>query len=205
MIRRGSLIESGGSETGSPPGKRRMNTFSNQFQGSLKRLELREAKAQLSDWLGNSDKQRGKLFLWSLVFGVDFYIAKFLMAAANIIFTYNVFRVNAHWRADVGAKVLQRLINEKKVIWTPSEELEKMIVTTSEKVTQRAQAENAERSAKGVAANAPVWRWNPRDDIHDEVIEELEQQLHSPEFARTYRRARMQYFIHRGKERDVVE
>ncbi|KAJ3055904.1 hypothetical protein HK097_008803 [Rhizophlyctis rosea] len=161
-------------------------------------INIRHAKEQLTDWLAFAPNQKSKLFLWSISFPTILYLAKFLFSPANALFSYTTFRVTAHWRANSGSKLLQSLVDHKRIIWTPSEEFEKMIVDASEKVTREMEVEVEKRGGGG---NGQVWRWRPDGDVHDEVVEALEKELRTMELGRTYRRARMQYFIYDGKER----
>ncbi|TPX60210.1 hypothetical protein PhCBS80983_g01932 [Powellomyces hirtus] len=149
-------------------------------------------KNQVGEILANSDRHRGKLFLWALLLPSALYISKFYLALANILFTYNVFRLNASWRSMYGSKVLQKLIDSRNVTWTPSEELDAQVKSISEDVTKRLSGEGAE--------GRRVWRWTRDGDLHDEVVEQLERDLKLAELGRTYRRARLQYFVHGPKE-----
>ncbi|KAJ3054156.1 hypothetical protein HK102_011565, partial [Quaeritorhiza haematococci] len=200
--------------------------------------DVSKIKAQLTDWLQHSDKHSTKLYLWLLIFPPVLFLAKFgslAVIASNILFSYNCFRVNAHYRAMYGAKTVQkcldlerakeeaerkaaltitnkraegvrrppeerqRLQKEKEggVMWNASNELDEKIRTISEEVSK--ELEEEARSA-GIQ-NARVWRWRPDGDLHDLVIERLEKELKVVELGRTYRRGRLQYFVHNGKER----
>ncbi|KAI9091238.1 mitochondrial K+-H+ exchange-related-domain-containing protein [Phlyctochytrium arcticum] len=149
----------------------------------------RVIKSQLGDFLSNSGRHRQKLFLWALILPSSLYIAKVYVVLANLFFSYNVFRLNASWRSQYGAKTLQKLLDSKQVTWTSSQELDDQIKVLSDEVTSRMKKEDG-----------PVWQWTPTGDLHDEVVEGLEAQLKAVELARTYRRARMQYLVHNGKE-----
>ncbi|KND01776.1 uncharacterized protein SPPG_03568 [Spizellomyces punctatus DAOM BR117] len=149
-------------------------------------------KNQLGEFLANSDRHRSKLFLWALVLPVDLYLAKFHLAIANILFSYNIFRLNASWRSMHGSRTLQKLLDSKAVTWTASKELDEMIQRISGEVTQQIERE--------VGSQGRVWRWRPDGDLHDDVVEKLERDLKMAELGRTYRRTRLQYYIHEGKE-----
>ncbi|KAJ3015749.1 hypothetical protein HKX48_004404 [Thoreauomyces humboldtii] len=146
----------------------------------------------LVDSSTDGDRHRSKLFLWALLLPSALYISKFYIALANILFTYNVFRLNASWRSMYGSKILQRLLDSRQVTWTASEALDEQVRALSADVTRRAEAE--------AGHGGKVWRWTKDSDLHDEVVDRLEADLKLAELARTYRRARMQYFVHGTKE-----
>ena len=125
------------------------------------------------------------------------------MIAANAFFTYNVFRINSHWRASTSASTLQRLLDCKSVTWTPSTELERLIVDQAEQFSSQL-AQNVKLSTNNnEQVVGKVWKWDPnreRGDLHDAVITRLQALMKLPELIRTYRRTRMQYFVHQGKD-----
>ncbi|KAJ3178034.1 hypothetical protein HDU87_003812 [Geranomyces variabilis] len=154
-------------------------------------VSSRAIKRQLSDEvLANSDSHRQKLFLWALLLPSALYVAKFHLVAANVLFSYNVFRLNAAWRSVYGAKVLQRAIDARQVTWTASTELDERIRAISDEVAAKAKAE--------AGGDSHTWKWTG-GDLHDEVVERLETELKLAELSRTYRRARLQYFVHGPK------
>ncbi|KAJ3218532.1 hypothetical protein HDU67_005091 [Dinochytrium kinnereticum] len=144
-------------------------------------LNSRLIKEQLVDYLGDSTKHRGKLFLWTLILPLDIYLAKVALVAANTFLCYNVFRVNAHWRANRNAQTLQRLIDTKKITWTPSQGFEDVVM---KKV--------------GEVHKEVGWRFDG-GDLHDGVLERLEVELKLPELLRTYRRVRAQFLFKEWK------
>ncbi|KAJ3158777.1 hypothetical protein HDU86_002458 [Geranomyces michiganensis] len=161
----------------------------------------RGIKRQLSDSvLANSDSHRQKLFLWALLLPSALYVAKFYLVAANVLFSYNVFRLNASWRAVYGAKCLQRAIDARQVTWTASRELDDRIKAISQQVQVAASRSRDAAAAAAYSADADAaWTWSEDGDLHDEVVERLEEELKLAELSRTYRRARMQYFVHGPK------
>ncbi|KAJ3153476.1 hypothetical protein HDU89_000502 [Geranomyces variabilis] len=160
-------------------------------------ISSRTIKRQLSDEvLANSDSHRQKLFLWALLLPSALYVAKFHLVAANVLFSYNVFRLNAAWRSVYGAKVLQRAIDARQVTWTASSELDERIRAISDQVAARAKAE---AGGGGDGNDSQTWKWTEGGDLHDEVVERLETELKLAELSRTYRRARLQYFVHGPK------
>ncbi|KAJ3290739.1 hypothetical protein HK104_006545 [Borealophlyctis nickersoniae] len=157
-------------------------------------MDQRSAKAQLIRWMGQGNKQLASLVAWGVGLAGVAFIAKAVgMAVANILFSYNIFRINAHWRGNNGYKRVGEILQYRRAIWTPSEELDRIIQDASRKVT-----ESMEEKGEN-----PVWRWEPNGDLHDEVLEVLEKDLRAVELTRTYRRARLQYYVHNGK--DVTE
>ncbi|KAJ3326577.1 hypothetical protein HDU76_012807 [Blyttiomyces sp. JEL0837] len=160
---------------------------------------VREVKQQLSEWLADSEKHRSQLFLWCLIFPADLYLAKYIALAANLFFFYNIFRINAHWRAMTSAGTLQRLINSKHVTWTESRDFENLIVTKAGQVHEELLREQLERmggsdGSGGTNTGIRVWKWDPavRGDLHDHVVIELEKDMNLVELTRTYRRGRME-------------
>ncbi|KAI8824318.1 uncharacterized protein EV422DRAFT_316340 [Fimicolochytrium jonesii] len=107
----------------------------------------RAVKAQVGEYLANRDRHRRRLFLWSLALPSSLYIAKFHVTVANVFFTYNVFRINAAWRAMYGGQTLQKLVDARKVTWTSSKELDGIIRRGSEEVSRRMEAEMGSSSA----------------------------------------------------------
>ncbi|KAJ3189097.1 hypothetical protein HDU85_002722 [Gaertneriomyces sp. JEL0708] len=152
---------------------------------------LKMIKAQIGEFLANGDRHRSRLFLWALILPSSLYIGKFHVAVANLFFSYNVFRLNASWRAMYGAKTLQKLLDSRKVTWKADDQLQTLIESSSQEVTAR-----LEETANG----GKIWRYSPGADLHDEVVERLEKELKSVELSRTYRRSRLQYLVHQGKE-----
>ncbi|TPX52558.1 hypothetical protein SeMB42_g01342 [Synchytrium endobioticum] len=137
-------------------------------------------KQHLNSHMQASDKHLVSLFLWSLVFPLDFYIAKFFVVAANLLFVYNSFRVVSSFRAVMGARVLKRLVEEGSVEFVPSRDVENDVL------------EIVNRSGGVVDTVA--------GDLSDDVVEECERKWRCVELARTYRRARFQYWLHGGKD-----
>ncbi|KAI8810627.1 mitochondrial K+-H+ exchange-related-domain-containing protein [Cladochytrium replicatum] len=159
-------------------------------------LNSKQIQTQLAEWLAASNRHSSRFFVWSLLFPVDFYIAKFYLLPANLFFTYNCFRVISHWRAAQGARTLASLFNVGEVTWTPSEDLENRIRSISDFVT----GELKKEGDSGATQRSSVWTWTPLGDVHDEVLIELEKELKAAELWRSYRRARMQYFVFNGRD-----
>ncbi|KAI8846293.1 hypothetical protein BC829DRAFT_491436 [Chytridium lagenaria] len=124
-------------------------------------LNVRLIKDQLAEYLGNSAKHRSKLFLWALILPADVYLAKFAVIAANAFLCYNVFRVNAHWRANSNANSLQRLLDAKSVTWTSSSAFQSLIERKAGEVSKSIE-ENGENGCidqkfRGICM-MPWWR-----------------------------------------------
>ncbi|TPX38279.1 hypothetical protein SmJEL517_g00282 [Synchytrium microbalum] len=136
-------------------------------------------KKNLNLWLQNSDRHTTTLFLWTLIFPVDFYVSKFFVVGANLLFIYNCFRVVSSFRAVMGARQLKKLVEENGVEFVASDELQKSI------------EESANESGVQVVKDG---------DIDDAVVDGVEKRLKCVELGRTYRRTRFQYFVHGGKD-----
>ncbi|KAJ3102849.1 hypothetical protein HDU97_000232 [Phlyctochytrium planicorne] len=160
--------------------------------------QMRLVKEQLALYLQEHEKHRTRLLMWSLILPADFYLAKFFVMSANLFFCYNVFRINAHWRAYRSASTLQKLLNHREgITWTPSEEFEKLILD---------KAEDASGELGG------RWRYLPErnKDLHDLAVEKMEKDMRLVELGRTYRRVRAQFYFRdlmgvKGKKEKVVK
>ncbi|KAI9202281.1 uncharacterized protein BJ171DRAFT_182632 [Polychytrium aggregatum] len=141
-------------------------------------------KSQISNWI-QDDKHRRMLVIWSIFFPGSLYIAKVHVALANLFFTYNVFRVNSHYRAHYGFRTLRKLIDERKVAWIPSPELESAIKTITDELSQT-----------NVANGLKPLQFHPLKDMDDEVVTRLEQDLKAVELSRSYRRTRTEYYLY---------
>ncbi|KAJ3322817.1 hypothetical protein HDV06_002678 [Boothiomyces sp. JEL0866] len=137
---------------------------------------------QIQVWLADSDKFTSKLAFYGVLLPTNFYIAKFYLLAANVLFTYHVFRVNSSFRAHFGSKRMQELVNRRQVQFTSSQELQDKISSISNKVSLELQKENLS------------WTWN-NDDLHDDVALKLSTELRLPELVQSVRRSRMQYML----------
>ncbi|KAJ3113746.1 hypothetical protein HDU96_003006 [Phlyctochytrium bullatum] len=146
-------------------------------------VDVRLVKEQLSLYLADTIKHRRGLYLWSMILPFDLYLSKFLVLAANAFFCYNVFRVNAHWRANTAQQTVQSLIDARRVVWTPSPGFEALV---------RERADDVTRELGG----RWVWRGG---DLHDEVVLRVEGEMRLPELARTYRRVRAQLWCWEGE------
>ncbi|KAH6567987.1 hypothetical protein BSLG_006304 [Batrachochytrium salamandrivorans] len=146
---------------------------------------------QLQNWLKDSGVHQHRMIIGALLLPANFLLAKVIWLPANIFLVYYLFRVNASIRANSGANMLQKLINSRQVNWIPSPEFQSQIETLSTDVTHRiAKTEN-------MAVDSPtVWKWDPQGDLHDDVIAGLQKQLNVHEWSNTYRRSRMQYYMH---------
>lgn len=149
------------------------------FPSSMKQSVVQD---QIQVWLADSDKFTGKLALYGALLPTNFYIAKFYILAANLLFTYHVFRVNASFRAHFGSKRMQELINRRQVKFTSSQELQDKIFNVSKEVSSQLEKENIR------------WKWND-DDLHDDVALKLSAELKLPELLQSVRRSRMQYMV----------
>ncbi|KAJ3130299.1 hypothetical protein HK098_004346 [Nowakowskiella sp. JEL0407] len=184
-------------------------------------LDLRAAKDQLANWINKSATHRNKLLLWSLIFPLDFQIAKIHLPAANIFFVYNCFRVASHFRAMQGARLLREFFDgsessagevmgtnivdsetassegrRNKIVWNESKEFGELLKRAIKSVEEE-DAEYVRKSAQYSAS----WKWESSGgDLHDDVLFKLEKDLKLAELSRTYRRARMQYFVQNGND-----
>ncbi|KAI8893682.1 hypothetical protein BC833DRAFT_607562 [Globomyces pollinis-pini] len=139
-------------------------------------------KKQIQMWLIDSSKFGKKSLTFALLLPTNFYIAKFYLFAANILFSYHLFRLNAAIRSHFGAKQLQKLIDEKKVEFVPSKELHEKLVDYSNQV---------------VLDDGTPFHWKPDTDVHDEVAEKLSIELKVPELIHSVRRSRLIYTIYK--------
>ncbi|KAI8930015.1 hypothetical protein BC831DRAFT_440931 [Entophlyctis helioformis] len=173
-------------------------------------VDERLVKAQLSEWLKRASVlwlYRTRMFLAGLFVPVNFLFAKVFFLLANTMLIYNIFRMSASMRAHTGSTTIQKLIDKKRALWTPSDDLQTKIETISDKVSAdllRMQQEDlkamkAAGKEMGSAAEQAgrVWRWTPNSDMHDLVVAELQKQLKAPELSITYRRSRMQYLVYK--------
>jgi hypothetical protein len=91
------------------------------------------------------------------------------------------------------------MFDSRSITWTESSELQSLLKETSEKVTK-----SLEEEAKLEGRNpGQVWKWDSNGnsgDLHDDVVLGLQTELRLPELIRTYRRARMQYYTHKGRD-----
>lgn len=142
-------------------------------------LDEANVKRKIVNYLQAAPRFRKRLVFWALILPTNLYIAKFFLVIANILLSYNCFRVNGLWRASNGAGRLQTLLNDKRVTWTPSNELQEMV----EQFSKKAELDNAGY----VFANG--------GDLHDDVISSIEAKLKIPELTRTYRRTRMNTLV----------
>lgn len=149
------------------------------------------AKAQLSNWVSDSQKHKTKLFLFLLLLPTNLYVAKFsdaIFIISNLFFTYNLFRVNAHYRSMKARDALEHAFAAKfgnSIKWTESKELSNDIKEISNKVSD------------SLLKDGINWKFTDfNSDLHDDVILKLEERLKLPEIPRTYRRARLEAFIH---------
>ncbi len=100
------------------------------------------------------------------------------IVAANAIFSYTLFLVNAFWRAQRGSAHLQHLLDTQRVEWTPSQELDAQLQQACTSVA-------AQLASEGIA-----WRWDGGGELHDDAVLVLQRQLKLPELIRTHRRMR---------------
>ncbi|KAJ3275882.1 hypothetical protein HDV01_006748 [Terramyces sp. JEL0728] len=149
------------------------------FPSCMKQSDIQD---QMQIWLADSEKFTSKLAFYGVLLPTNFYIAKFYLLAANVLFTYHVFRVNASFRAHFGSKRLQELVNRRQVKFTSCQELQDKISSISIQVSQELEKENIK------------WHWN-NDDLHDDVALKLSTDLKLPELLQTVRRSRMQYMV----------
>ncbi|KAJ1564032.1 hypothetical protein HK096_009917 [Nowakowskiella sp. JEL0078] len=170
-------------------------------------VEVERVQDQLKKWIDSSDRHQSKLFMWSLIFPACFQVAKFHLAPANILFAYVCFRVNAHYRAMQGARTLQYLIDNNQISWNEDTEFRKSFleivkeVETEEKEWMLNKMKNLKLTDSNQRHFEEVaWKFIPGLDLHDEVLMKLEERLKIAELSRTYRRARLQYFVHDGRE-----
>ncbi|KAI8905031.1 hypothetical protein EDD86DRAFT_212107 [Gorgonomyces haynaldii] len=141
-----------------------------------------QAKETLVRYLSN--KSFGsRLVGWSLMLPTSFFIAKFFVLGANALFSYNVFRINAAWRASNGQSRLQDLVDRRKVIWTQSSDLESLIGQTSDQVSQDLKSQGIE------------YQWQSGSDVHDEVVLRMQKELKLPELIQSHRRTRMHSLV----------
>lgn len=131
----------------------------------------------------DSIKFKSRLFGWSMLLPTNFYIAKFFVLGANLLFSYNVFRVNALFRANRGSTTLQSLLNERKVTFIESQELKTLIDTACLTVQDELKMEGID------------WKWDG-GDLHDDVVLKLAKELKLAELIRTHRRTRMHAMVH---------
>ena len=159
-------------------------------------------KNHLASWMGDSQKYTPKALFFGLLLPTNFYVAKFFLLAAQAGFTYHLFRLNATVRAHLGAQKIQHLANRRKISWTSSSELQEMIKDFSSKTSQELRTITADEVSHGTSSSntnrkkQEVWEWQDGHDLHDDVVRELEVKLKLPELLQTFRRTRMQYYVH---------
>jgi hypothetical protein len=155
------------------------------YPSSIPEIQIRE---QLREWLSQSQKFTPKLVFFSLLLPTNFFVAKVLgLIPANALFTYHIFRLNASFRAMYGSKRLQTLIDTQRVTFNQSKELESQIQQCSAEVE------------KELAQSGQEWKYVPRQDLHDLLVDRLSQQLRLPELKQSIRRSRMHHFVHHQK------
>lgn len=166
-------------------------------------LQEDRVKHQLAAWMRDAHKYAPKSLFFGILLPTNFYIAKFFLVAAQAGFTYHLFRLNATVRAHLGSQKIQHLANRRKITWTSSKELQDLIKDLSRKTSKEleSQAANDATASKGSAILAgenpcKVWEWKDGQDLHDNVIRDLEKELKLPELLQTARRTRMQYYVH---------
>jgi hypothetical protein len=141
---------------------------------------------QLSTWIGDSRKFSPKLLFFGLLLPTNFYIAKWFLIGAQAGFSYHVFRLNAVARAHFGSQKIQKLANRRRVTWTSSPKLQAKIEEFANQVRDENQAEGLKTS----------WAWKSGEDLHDDVVSKLEKEFKLPELLHTFRRTRLQYYVH---------
>ena len=124
---------------------------------------------------------------WSIALPVITVIGQIpflpLSLASNIAFAYACFRANLYFRSWRGAIHLNELGSNKHITWTPSQDFEDHLIRLSNKV-------KVETSQGGVR-----WKYEANKDIHDDIIQDLQDTNSIFEFSRNYRRARTQQIL----------
>lgn len=139
-------------------------------------------KQQLRSWLSDSPTRfKMSAFKWAISTPLLFILAKLIFVPANILLSYTLFRSVSSFRAWKGSDVLQRLVNDRKILWIPSEKYTQLIRDKAKEVEQ-------ELSQEGLC-----WKFaEDETDLHDDVVTKLEIELRAPELIRSHRRNRMQ-------------
>jgi hypothetical protein len=126
-----------------------------------------------------------RLLFLGILLPTNFYIAKWFLVAANILFTYHIFRLNAVFRAHFGSRQFGRLLNQyQKVEFISSSELQSEIEAACKEATLALDHDHLEK-----------WSWSPGQDLHDDAVALLEKRLKLPELQQTIRRYRMQIMV----------
>lgn len=112
------------------------------------------------------------MFAW---LPVDYYFCAYGIGYPFLF--YHTFRCNNLIRAKLGQQKLKTMIDIEKVEWIHSAEFDKQIKDTCSKIGMDA----------------------VNGDLDDDVIDDLAGQLKLPDLKQTYRRARMEHYIHDPK------
>ncbi|KAJ3203911.1 hypothetical protein HK099_001331, partial [Clydaea vesicula] len=157
------------------------------FPSSLDKDVIKKRLATMTE---ENDKHKRNLYLWLLILPTNLFLAKFGDTAvlfANLFFTYNCFRVNAHYRAMHGVKELEKALRRKKFVnFNSSKELDDLIKAESSEVNK-----NLKKNNEG------DWKLNKvNQDLHDDVVLSIEKKMKVHELSRSYRRARTEYFLY---------
>jgi hypothetical protein len=144
--------------------------------------------------------------LWLLILPTNLLIAKFsdfATVAANVFFMYNCFRVSASYKAMKGSVMLDKAVTgvaksysdaagtvtvdpkDVEIEFIPDMELEEMLKNESRVVS-------ADLKEKGIEWSV---REDLRDDLHDDVLLQIEKNMRLHELSRTYRRARIEMWL----------
>lgn len=118
---------------------------------------------------------------------------------------YNAFRVFAAFRAKEGAKQLQKAMTAvpTSIEGEKTKSPEVCLVFHADAKFQDAIEEETALVAKEIGIerdhreNAGVLL---KQDMHDDVVARMESRLQLRELVRTYRRARMEYFLYHGQQ-----
>eukprot|EP00842_Homolaphlyctis_polyrhiza_P001875 jgi/Hompol1/2689/HPOL_006144-RA len=179
-------------------------------------LDERAVRSQINEWLKNSNVHSRRLFMMAMLLPASIAVTKIWLVGANLLLTYQLFRMSASSRALSGSKTLQKLIDQRRVTWTPSEEFENKIKQISIKVQDELAKQEIDPGTSGKPNSSsseehklenrpqiPVWQWDPKGDLHDDVVTEIQKVYRTPELLVNYRRARMQGFVHGGQTSKV--
>ena len=145
-----------------------------------KSVDVEAIKQQLDVWLKRTSQHQANTFAATILLPFTVYLSKFVFIPANALLCYQLFRISASFKATQGLERIKTTIDRKKVQWVASEDLEYRIREMSDSNTRK----------------MGDWKWDPKKDLHDDVVRKLQDDLLIPELLQQYRRSRIQYFVY---------